>query len=367
MIDRMKKISLSELEINITDPRQHKEFLWLSYSVNNLRPGHHERVYWITLEKRCLSLFRDKGYDLQAGAWYCLISSQLYSWEGLADASWKFAECFVNEKKCWPPASACHMRSQIIDWYIRRVIPIISFLPSDEQTPSSLCILEDSLKLLSDVENTLLSGKSFVIKNLLSELRYRERVKRKSGSHPQSEKFSQSVTETLPFIPQQPVKIKRKRKDRLRYYIPLSLAFVCGFLIQGCLSYLEKPEIAWWIKQNIPESSLSALALEYAQCSGQTDTYNDNWVQLKQKIEDFEKKLSTTEKHGGYITISELKSIAYDMKHILLKDGIPVSTRIALAYNNPISDKKERELQLEIIEHQIDKLQCQLGELRTKF
>lgn len=365
MIDRMKITSLTELEINITDPRQNNEFLWLSYSINSLKPGQHERVYWITLEKRCLSLFHDKGYDLQAGAWYCLIASQLYSWEGLADASWRFAECFVKEKKCWPPASACHMRAQIIDWYIRKVIPVISLFPSDEQTPSSLCMFEDSLELLSEVEHTLLSGKSVVIKNLLSELRCRKRVKKKSVSYPQSEKISQSVTETFPIISHPPVKINRKRKDVLRYYIPLTFAFACGVLIQACLSYLEKPEIAWRIKQSIPESSLSDLAMEYAQCSGQA-TYNDNWIQLKQKIEDFEKKLNTTEKNGGYITISELKSIAYDMKNILLKDGIPVSTRIALTYNNQISDKKERELQLEIIEHQIDELQCQLGELRTK-
>lgn len=363
----MKKISLTELEINITDPRQNKEFLWLSYSINNLKPGQHERVYWITLEKRCLSLFRDKGYDLQTGAWYCLIASQLYSWEGLADAAWKFAECFVKEKKCWPPASACHMRAQIIDWYIRKVIPVISILPSDEQTLSSLYIFEDSLELLSEVEHTLLSGKSFVIKNLLSEIRCREKVKKNHVASPQPAKSSQSVIETFPVISQPPVKIKFKRKHVLRYYILIIFSFVCGLLIQACLFYLDKPEIAWRIKQNIPEGSLSELVMEYAQCSGKTDTSHDNWTQLKQKIEDFEKKLSTTEKHGGYITISELKSIAYDMKHILLKDGIPVSTRIALAYNNPSSDKKERDLQLEIIEHQIDKLQCQLGELRARY
>lgn len=49
--DSMDKIFLSKLSININDPRQNNEFLWLSYNINNIKAGQHERTYWMTLEK----------------------------------------------------------------------------------------------------------------------------------------------------------------------------------------------------------------------------------------------------------------------------------------------------------------------------
>lgn len=94
----MDKKFILDLTVNTTDPKNNKEFLWLSYSINNLSSVKYEKSYWMTLEKRCLSLFSENGYDLQTGAWFCLISSHLYSWEGLAISSWKFADSFVKQK-----------------------------------------------------------------------------------------------------------------------------------------------------------------------------------------------------------------------------------------------------------------------------
>ena len=94
----MDKKFILDLTVNTTDPKNNKEFLWLSYSINNLSSVKYEKSYWMTLEKRCLSLFSENGYDLQTGAWFCLISSHLHSWEGLAIASWKFADSFVKQK-----------------------------------------------------------------------------------------------------------------------------------------------------------------------------------------------------------------------------------------------------------------------------
>ena len=91
----MDKNFILDIAVSTTDPRNNKEFLWISYSMNNLSPAKCERAYWMTLEKRCLSLFMENGYDLQTGAWFCLISANLYSWEGLALYSWKFADSFV--------------------------------------------------------------------------------------------------------------------------------------------------------------------------------------------------------------------------------------------------------------------------------
>ena len=166
----MDKNFILDIAVSTTDPRNNKEFLWISYSMNNLSPAKCERAYWMTLEKRCLSLFMENGYDLQTGAWFCLISANLYSWEGLALSSWKFADSFVKEK-CWPHVTATQMRTNILIWYIKNVIPAMQSLPDDEKTYSSLTLLEDALTLLADLEYNLLSGKFFIVSDMLAELK----------------------------------------------------------------------------------------------------------------------------------------------------------------------------------------------------
>lgn len=166
----MDKKFILDLTVNTTDPKNNKEFLWLSYSINNLSSVKYEKSYWMTLEKRCLSLFSENGYDLQTGAWFCLISSHLYSWEGLAISSWKFADSFVKQKKYWPQSTATQTRVNILVWYIENVIPVMQTLPDDEKTHSSLTLLEDALTLLTELEYNLLSGKFFIISDMLAEL-----------------------------------------------------------------------------------------------------------------------------------------------------------------------------------------------------
>lgn len=365
--DSMDKIFLSKLSININDPRQNNEFLWLSYNINNIKAGQHERTYWMTLEKRCLSLFQDNGYDLQTGAWYCMIATQLYSWDGVANASWKFAECFFKEKNCWPPASANKMRAKILGWYIKQVIPVISLLPKDGQTFSSLCLLEDSLTLLSEIENTLFLKKSSFIKDFLSELRLRDKFNKEISSVI----VLQSDISLLSTKDKGTVKQKKHLllMGKLKKYTFIMcfcfLSFFIGVLFSVCISFLERPEVAWSIKQKMPESFFADLAMKYSGCYGQDTRYNYSWIQLEQKIEEFQHKLNLTEQNGRSITISELKTIAYDMYNILKKDDIPVYTRIINAYNYQHGNEKEKELQLQLIEQQLIQLKCQLGELRA--
>lgn len=47
----MDKNFILDLTVNTTDPKNNKEFLWLSYSMNHLRPIKYEKSYWMTLEK----------------------------------------------------------------------------------------------------------------------------------------------------------------------------------------------------------------------------------------------------------------------------------------------------------------------------
>ncbi|WP_338013361.1 hypothetical protein [Escherichia coli] len=154
----MNKNFILDLTVNTTNPINNKEFLWVSYNINNSTAKKYEKSYWMTLEKKCLSLFGINGYDLQTGAWFCLISAHLYSWEGLAVASWKFADTFVKQKQCWPPLTASQMRTNTLIWYIKNVIPAMQMLSDDPKTDSSLRLLEDSLALLTEFENNLFSG-----------------------------------------------------------------------------------------------------------------------------------------------------------------------------------------------------------------
>lgn len=180
--DKMDSEYLSKLSINTNDPRQCNEFLWLRYNINSINLGSLEKIYWMALEKRCLSLFQKKGYDLQTGAWYCMIAAQLYSWDGVANASWKFAECIIKEKNCWPPASTNQLRAQVLGWYINHVIPVINLLPKEEQTFSSLCLLEDSLMLLSEMEYVLFLDSSSIVKNFLFDLRCHNKFNKKAST-----------------------------------------------------------------------------------------------------------------------------------------------------------------------------------------
>lgn len=72
----MDKKFILDLTVNTTDPKNNKEFLWLSYSINNLSSVKYEKSYWMTLEKRCLSLFSENRYDLSDR---CMVLSYFFS------------------------------------------------------------------------------------------------------------------------------------------------------------------------------------------------------------------------------------------------------------------------------------------------
>ncbi|HAX7599846.1 TPA: hypothetical protein JTH46_004548 [Escherichia coli] len=358
----MKKISLSEIGVNSTDPRQNKEFLWLSYSMNNLKSRQYDRIYWMTLEKRCLSLFGDKGYDLQTGAWYCLIAAQLYSWNGLAEASWIFAECFAKEQECWPPVSASRMRAQIMGWYIRQVIPLINIMSDEERIKSSLSLLENALILLSKIEHDLLPENTLIINQALSELRQWGNDNRRLFYKIKTQQVVKINTVNKLMREKKIQKNRRKWKSCTL----LVFSFLCGYLISVCFSSLKNPEVAWRINNNLPRTFLAELSMKYSKCSNFNFRKGDKWTQLNNKLEDFEKKLNISEESGKYITISELKTIVYDMRTILLKYDIPIETRFELVYNNLDTDKNKRKFEIELIKHQIEQLNCQLGELRAR-
>ncbi|EJA1280795.1 type VI secretion system ImpA family N-terminal domain-containing protein [Escherichia coli] len=373
----MDKKYILDLTVNTTDPKNNKEFLWLSYSINNLSSVKYEKSYWMTLEKRCLSLFSENGYDLQTGAWFCLIATHLYSWEGLAIASWKFADSFVKQKKCWPPSTATQMRVNILVWYIKNVISAVQTLPDDGKTHSSLTLLEDALTLLTELEYNLLSGKCFIISDMLAELR------RQNSDDPEIDYSEQHVSATpdaekiksvsrflspdvnsndIP-VQKHNASIKNCKKARRCYNI---IYFISGVLLTISISYSCRPETALKLRRLMPGSVLTEMLMNYSGCSEITPNSTDSWTQLSKKIDDFTETLNTVENNGGYITISSLKTIAYDMKNTLLEYDTPVNVRISKLYNNMNVGKEDINRELEIIRHNINKFNCEVSELKLR-
>lgn len=369
----MDKKFILDLTVNTTNPKNSKEFLWLSYSINNLSSAKYEKAYWMTLEKRCLSLFMENGYDLQTGAWFCLISSHLYSWEGVAISSWKFADSFVKQKKCWPQSTAPQMRANILVWYIKNVIPAIQTLPDDEKTHSSLTLLEDALTLLTELEYNLLFGKCFIISDMLAALRrqYRDDYEHHNSALPDTEKcqpFSGILSQHVDSnnIPRQKhyTPIKNRKKTRIYYNV---VYFISGVLLTIFISYSCKPETALKIRKLMPDSFLTEMLMNYSGCSKITPNSTDSWTQLSKKIDDFTETLNTIENNGSYITISRLKTIAYDMKNTFLKYDTPVNVRISKLYNNVNMGKEDINRELEIIQHHINKFNCEISELKLEI
>ncbi|MCV5676180.1 hypothetical protein OFN11_32065, partial [Escherichia coli] len=80
--------------------------------------------------------------------------------------------------------------------------------------------------------------------------------------------------------------------------------------------------------------------------------------QLRKKIDDFTETLNTIEDKGDYITISRLKTIAYDMKNTFLEYDTPVNVRISKLYNDVNMGKDDINRELEIIQRNINKFNC---------
>ncbi|EFL6450164.1 hypothetical protein AAS80_004197 [Escherichia coli] len=373
----MDKKFILDLTVNTTDPKNNKEFLWLSYSINNLSSVKYEKSYWMTLEKRCLSLFSENGYDLQTGAWFCLISSHLYSWEGLAISSWKFADSFVKQKKCWPQSTATQMRVNILVWYIKNVIPVIQTLPDDEKTHSSLTLLEDALTLLTELEYNLLSGKFFIISDMLAELRRQNGddteisdSEQHASAPPDTENIkpvsrflSSDVKSNDISVQKHNVSIKDCEKTHRYYNV---IYFISGVLLTVFLSYSCRPETALKLKRAMPDGFLTEMLMNYSGCSEITPDSTDSWTQLSKKIDDFTETLKTIEDNGDYITISRLKTIAYDMKSTFLENDTPVNVRISKLYNNMSMGKEDINRELEIIQRNINKFNCEISELKLR-
>lgn len=157
--------------------------------------------------------------------------------------------------------------------------------------------------------------------------------------------------------------IKNREKTRRYYNI---IYFISGVLLTIFISYSCRPETALKLRKLMPDSFLTEMLMNYSGCSEITPDSTDSRTQLSKKIDDFTETLNTIEDKGGYITISRLKTIAYDMKSTFLEYDTPVNVRISKLYNDVNMGKDDINRELEIIQRNINKFNCEVSELKLK-
>jgi|GEM_PF-588852 len=196
-------VNLKALKINGHDPRLSKAFLLLSSELSSLNGTLSTTTNWQMLEDKCFQLFRDYGYDLQNGVWFCLISMRLNGWAGLAQSLELLSTAFThNNLRCWPPVAAAQQRQQLIDWFCANVATQIYTLEYGPQNNGEMRQVERCIGLLCEYAK----GQSSRSHDSLKNLHYFLQVRCRSVPYP-----AQKVVARVPPQPvTKPVTVKDK-------------------------------------------------------------------------------------------------------------------------------------------------------------
>lgn len=118
----------TSFKINRHDPRFNKAF-------GDIREILNRRVLpkscdWELLRTLCCRQFQDRGYDLQSGAWFCLINGHLSGWNGMLQALELFTDTWEKQgERCWPPPTAVTLRQEILEWFSHHVVTQLYIMP----------------------------------------------------------------------------------------------------------------------------------------------------------------------------------------------------------------------------------------------
>ncbi|MFQ6247201.1 VasL domain-containing protein [Yersinia enterocolitica] len=359
----MHLLSMSDIDINISDPRKHSDFLILSHTIKDYKNHSNDGTYWLTIEKRCLSLINMLGYDLQTGVWLCLIETNIHGWDGLAYSSLLFSRFFAKENpSCWPPADSGYMRSQIIEWYSNNVIPAVSNLDrNDLHIPSRTAIIE-SLGILLQQQVVLQSGKYSEFNLLLRELEKKKNPKKyfssiagKNDGYPKDK-----VNENIIKGDFGRRALKQNKKYNFTMY---TIFFIAGVTIAYGVNYLNTPEIAWKLEKEFPGNIISSYILDGLDC----DYNNDPWIKLKSRMDNFEYRINSVESNGGFLTISEIKTIIYQMQRDMLQSEQPILTQINNIQNKMVRGERPNSVDLKVADNNVKKLNCRLARIHAEL
>lgn len=355
-------LSMDDMNINVRDPRGNSDFLILSHALNDYKDHLNDGTYWLTLEKRCLSLIHEIGYDLQTGVWLCLIETNIHGWDGLAHSSLLFAKFLAREKPyCWPSMDSGYMRSQIIEWYGNNVIPATAKLGSNDLSIHSCTTMIESLRILLQQQIVLQSGKCFELKFLLRSLELK-------GNKTCSSSFDVKIKNTkgdeadvcMNKNEQHRLCFKKNKRNR---FFSFAIPFIVGAAIIQGVYFIKKPEVAWLLEKMIPGNAISSYVLNGLGCNNNYN--NDSWAKLKGKIDGFEDRINDIERKGGYLTISEIKTIIHQMQIDMLKTEPTVLTQIESIQNKIAKGERPDLVDLKVVEDNIKSLNCQLARIHA--
>lgn len=196
-------VNLKALKINGHDPRLSKVFLLLSSELSPLNGTLPTTSNWYMLEGKCFQLFRDYGYDLQNGVWFCLISMRLNGSVGLAQSLELLSTSFThNNMRCWPPVAAAQQRQQMIDWFCANVATQIYTLEYGPQNNGEMRQVERCIGLLCEYTK----GQTSRSRDSLKNLHYFLQVYCRSVPYP----VQKVVTRVPPQSVTKPVAVKDK-------------------------------------------------------------------------------------------------------------------------------------------------------------
>lgn len=174
-------VNLNALKINGHDPRLSQSFLLLSSELSQLNGALPGKLDWPSLEEQCFQLFREYGYDLQSGVWFCLINLRLKSWKGLALALDLLSTALTkNSQRCWPPVTAVPQRQYIVDWFSANVATHIYTLAYGPENAADLQRVEQSIHVLCEQSKNLQARS----KDSLNNLHYFLQVRCRSVPYP---------------------------------------------------------------------------------------------------------------------------------------------------------------------------------------
>lgn len=371
------------LKINGGDPRRSRAFLTLSQVMNFpdrlAAPG----LDWQRLEKDYHHHYRGYGYDLQSGCWFCLIGLQRYGWQGLAQALSLLTSVW-NGQGCWPGEADEAMRRYLLEWFNSNVVTRLYTLKNDAGQSEVQQVARAIACLQAEAEKTGARCRhSF--KNARYFLQVRSQPESSSAlCYPVRETVA---VEEPPIAASEasPQPAPFNGRFALVWFGAGVLATLLG---AGCINLATSPTLSerllnplaafmhyestarklWheasekrlaaektallqeadallhWIASR-PENELlrqgEALAQRLAQrwpdneASGRwrhllqtkADTLTtDSYGKTLARLDDFDALLRATEqKKGSYLTVSELKSIAWQLRRELERGGPPAA------------------------------------------
>lgn len=350
-------ISMDEIDININDPRNNGDFLILSHAIDNYHAYLNDGVYWLTLEKRCFSLIKQLGYDLQTGVWLCLIETKLHGWDGLAFSSLLFSKFLAKEDpQCWPGTDFAHIRHQIVDWYSNNVFPAIDELKRTDLRSSTRAVMIKFLEIFLQQPVVLESIKCAEFKKFLSSMKLPENDNGDCQYNTHKDDCSEKNNkEKL----QGGLSCGHKKNS---FLVPV-MFFFAGITMTCAVNFINKPNSAWRLETMLPGNIFSSYVL--GECSDNID--DDSWIKLKRQIDDFEFRIKDVENKGGYLTLSEIKTLVHQMQIGLLQSEKPLSSQLNSIHKKIINGEEIEPLSLEIVTNRVKKVNCTLASIHAEL